>query len=80
MVVEFFGNGEISLSGHRTATDGIYIPLKRFAEEHDVSETQVRVWKHRGNIQTVTILDHVFVKKDCQILLRRYTENVHKNV
>ena len=74
MIVEIFDNGEISVSGCKAASDGIYIPLNRFAEEHDVSETQVRVWKYRGNIETVTIFGSVFVKKNCPILLRRCTD------
>ena len=74
MIVEIFGNGEISVSGCETASDGIYIPIRQFAEEHDVPETQARVWKYRGNIETVTIFGSVFVKKNCPVLLRRCTE------
>ena len=80
MTVEIFDSGEIYVRDIQTGTDGVYIPLKQFADENDVSEMQARMWKLRGNIQTVTILGHIFVKKDSPILLRRYTENVHKNV
>lgn len=74
MTVEIFDSGEIYVRDIQTGTDGIYIPIRQFAMEHDVSETQARVWKFRGNIETVTIFGSVFVKKNCPVLLRRCTE------
>lgn len=67
MIVEFCDGGDVVVSACGPATDGVYIPLKEFAAATDVSESLVRTWKRRENIETVTILGHVFVKKDTLI-------------
>ena len=78
MLIELLDSGEILVSAdktlERTASDEIYIPLKQFAEENDVSYNLVRLWKRRGHIETISIFGQVFVKKDTQILKRRYSK------
>lgn len=79
MIIELLdGENEIRLSGTGAsgaeATDGIYIPLARFAEENDVSEGMVRIWKNRGKLETVTIFGRVYVKKDSLPATRRYNK------
>ena len=74
MIIETLENDEISISQCETGTDGIYIPIRRFAYEMDVPESLVRVWKCRGSIEAVTIFGQIFVKKGCQILKRRATD------
>ena len=78
MTVEIFDSGEIYVRDIQTGTDGVYIPLHQFAEMHDVPESLVRVWKHRGSIVTLTIFGAIFVKKDTHILKRRYTKHTQK--
>ena len=54
------------------ATDGIYVSLARYAEENDISEGMVRIWKNRGKLETVVIFGRVYVKKDSLPATRRY--------
>lgn len=79
MTVEFLDNGEIAVTGlskipDETATDGIYIPARQFAMEQDIPEGYVRLLKRRGNIEAISILGHIFVKKGSKILKRRVTD------
>lgn len=57
------GEDEICISASKEATDGIYVSASRFAEEHDISERQIRVWKHRNQIEAITLFGRIFVKK-----------------
>ena len=67
------GENEIRLTGNsEVATDGNYVSLARYAEENDISEGMVRVWKNRGKLETVVILGRVYVKKDSLPSTRRY--------
>lgn len=65
------GEDEIRLTGLEAdeadgamATDGIYIPAARYAEENDISEATLRSWKRRGQIESVTVFGKIYVKKD----------------
>ena len=72
------GESEIRLTGleadeaeEAMATDGIYIPAARFAEENDISEATLRSWKRRGQIESVTVFGKIYVKKDAFPATRR---------
>ena len=71
MTIVTLGNGEISVRGHETATDGVYVPVKQFAENVGVEEPMVWMWRARGSIETITLFREVFVRKNCPVLLRR---------
>ena len=73
------GEDEIRLTGLEAdeadgamATDGIYIPAARFAEENDVSDEAIRVWKRRGQLETIVIFGKIYVKKGALPATRRY--------
>ena len=66
------GENEIKLTGWPMATDGIYVSLARFAEENDIHESSIRVWRKRGKLETVSIFGKVYVKKDSLPATRRY--------
>ena len=70
------GENEIRLKetadSNKEATDGIYVSLARYAEENDISEGMVRIWKNRGKLETVVIFGRVYVKKDSLPATRRY--------
>lgn len=76
------GENEIRLTGTGAsgteATDGIYIPLSRFAEENDIYESTIRVWRRRGKLETVSIFGKVYVKKNSLPATRRY-KKTHKS-
>lgn len=64
MTIELLdGGNEIRLNSDTEATDGIYIPLARFAEENDIPEATIRVWRRRKKLETVSIFGKVYVKK-----------------
>lgn len=73
------GENEIRLTeigdSEAEATDGIYIPLAKYAEENDVSEGMVRIWKNRGKLETVVIFGKVYVKKDSLPATRRFKKS-----
>lgn len=73
------GEDEIRLTGLEAdeaegamATDGVYIPAARFAEENDVSDEAIRVWKRRGQLETIVIFGKIYVKKGALPATRRY--------
>ena len=71
------GENEIRLTGTEgEATDGIYVSLARYAEENDISEGVVRVWKNRGKLETVVIFGRVYVKKDSLPATRHYKKSL----
>lgn len=73
MIIELLdGENEIRLTSGTEATDGVYISVARYAEENDVSEGMVRIWKNRGKLETVSIFGRVYVKKDSLPATRRY--------
>lgn len=86
MIIELLdGENEIRLAGTGAsedsgteATDGIYVSLARYAEENDISEGMVRVWKNRGKLKTVVILGRVYVKKDSLPSTRRYKNPINR--
>ena len=62
---------EVEEADEAMATDGIYIPAARFAEENDISEATLRSWKRRGQIESVTVFGKIYVKKDAFPATRR---------
>ena len=60
------------------ATDGIYIPAEKYAEEMDVPERTVRVWKKRKVIEAITIFGRSYVKKGCEPETRSYKKYLKK--
>lgn len=80
VVIELLdGEDEIRLTGLEAdeaegamATDGIYIPAARFAEENDVSDEAIRVWKRRGQLESIVIFGKIYVKKGALPETRRY--------
>lgn len=73
MIIELLdGENEIRLSSDTEATDVIYIPLSRFAEENDISESTIRSWKQRGKIETAVVFGKIYVKKHAFPATRRY--------
>lgn len=72
------GENEILLTGLESvtamATDGIYVPAERYAEEHDIPESTLRVWKRRFKIEAVSVFGRNYVKKSTDIVTRRYTK------
>lgn len=77
MIIELLdGENEIRMTGtgasEGEATDVTYIPLSRFAEENDILESTIRVWRRRGKLETVSIFGKVYVKKHSLPATRRY--------
>lgn len=71
------GENEIRLSSDTEATDGIYVSSARYADENDVSEGEIRVWKKRGRLNAVTIFGRIYVKKGSLPATRRYRKTSH---
>lgn len=73
MIIELLdGENEIRLTSGTEATDGIYVSSARYAEENDVSEGEIRVWKKRGKLNAVTLFGRIYVKKGSIPVTRRY--------
>ena len=71
-------NGEFEIKGLKTATDGIYIPARSFAEENNVPESTVRQWKKRRKIEACNLFGRLYVLKNTNISARKYVKNVQK--
>ena len=77
VIIELLDGEEEVLLKHREAsgeeaTDGIYISAARFAEENDISDEVIRVWKRRGQLETIVIFGRIYVKKGAFPATRRY--------
>ena len=77
MTIELLnGENEILVTGLETATamatDGIYIPLTRYAVENDIPERTLRVWKKRFQIESIHLFGKNYVKKGALPETRRY--------
>ena len=73
------GENEIRMNSDTEATDGIYVSLARYAEENDISEATIRVWRRRKKLETVSIFGKVYVKKDSLPATRRYKKTRKSN-
>ena len=71
------GENEIRLTGGPMTLEGIYVSAARYAEENDVSEEEIRVWKKRGRLNAVTIFGRIYVKKGSIPETRRYRKTSH---
>lgn len=81
MIIELLdGENEIRLTetaaSGTEATDGNYVSLARYAEENDISDGMVRIWKKRGKLETVVIFGRVYVKKNSLPATRRYKKSL----
>lgn len=78
------GENEILVTGLDSvtamATDGYYVPAERYAEEEDVPERTVRVWKKRKSIEAITIFGRSYVKKGCKPELRTYRKRARNRM
>ena len=57
------------------ATDGTYIPAEKYAEEMNVPEGTVRVWKRRNHIEAISLFGRNYVKKGCVPDARSYKKS-----